>query len=511
MFMEKQTILEKLYDQAIESCQKEDFSKVDSLINQGCKIKSNEPDVKARQVHLASLYLGIVDSLIQTPNIHNLEIAKTYLRKFISQYNKNGTHLVENFRLSLKAFADSLNYDLWFFEDIGLRQRSSQMISPIWISSIFQSNNHLNDSIFNYRLLLLRFTSESHNEPQYEVANNLANNLGKTGRFTEALTLFRQLITVSPNRFSAYASMADFLLNFQLATKLNDSDSFLLNVLGFYSKAYLLCEDSNIKKSLRNKAKETIKNLRVHYKTENLIELTQMNWEDETNDYQFHSNFRKYILSEDLSLNEHSLFCKCRNSGIDNLSLGAWFGSNHLMEDDSLRTLDSLLNRIISEYTFARKLFYEYKFNESSDSEDIKFSKLSEDLDFCGYNIERLRTSYRLVYGILDKIKHGVGVHLKRDFSKSYFEDFFHKHKNDFNNSTNIHLAAIYSISIELERGSGNLKYFKTLRNQLEHNHFSISSNEFKLDFEYETLNLLRLTRSAIFSFAFYVRTETQI
>ena len=66
------------------------------------------------------------------------------------------------------------------------------------------------------------------------------------------------------------------------------------------------------------------------------------------------------------------------------------------------------LNRLKSEFALARLLYYEsdQKQWESYDNE-ISFTELYED-EAVGLRPEMLRTSFRLCFGILDKIAHAI-------------------------------------------------------------------------------------------------------
>jgi hypothetical protein len=92
----------------------------------------------------------------------------------------------------------------------------------------------------------------------------------------------------------------------------------------------------------------------------------------------------------------------------------------------------------------------------------------------------------------------------------------------------NIHLNALSSIANDLNSKWGELKHFKNWRNKLEHNllilqsKFSLNLDPFSLieddefvvsvdidEFKAATLQLLQLTRAAIFSYVYCIRLET--
>ena len=131
------------------------------------------------------------------------------------------------------------------------------------------------------------------------------------------------------------------------------------------------------------------------------------------------------------------------------------------------------------------------------------------------YKIENLRTSYRLAYSILDKI--GNAILLLYNINKDihvYFETLFANEeiKLELSNKSNIHLTALYSLSLDLNKDKGVFKEFKKIRNEMEHGYYPIGiDKKSEIEVANFTLNLLQLTRKAIFSFIFLTRTETLI
>ena len=71
-----------------------------------------------------------------------------------------------------------------------------------------------------------------------------------------------------------------------------------------------------------------------------------------------------------------------------------------------LSVLELLLNRIKSEYAFARWNYYK-SFTDEAFDYDVTFSELFED-EVINSQSEALRASFRICYGILDKIALGI-------------------------------------------------------------------------------------------------------
>lgn len=205
--------------------------------------------------------------------------------------------------------------------------------------------------------------------------------------------------------------------------------------------------------------------------------------------------------------------------------------------------MEHYLNRIKSEFTTSRLLFYRSLSGENEDWEifqdEVVYTELFEN-EIIDINSEMLRSSYRLCFGILDKIAEAICelFDLAHEKEKIYFESFWRpRGKNlhpkqkerweKINSIENPSLLALYSQACDLNSKTGEWSFFKPWRNSLEHGIFvitddnGIDTDPFKIlgkrrniestnyaDFLYKTLHLLRFTRSAIFNFVFCVRRE---
>ena len=348
------------------------------------------------------------------------------------------------------------------------------------------------------------------------------------GRFIEATSLFNQNIIQNPNRFQSLASWGHAMENLKVKSMLPDIPSFYFVVSEKYMEAKKIAPNTHIKESIERKIEWCRKKLQVMD-----LELSEENLNKNRNEakkeFEMFSNYRKFVLKNELSLNEHALHCHCDNSEQDNLSIGLYSGSIHLNKPKKLKELERYLNRVKSEFLFARLLFYKYKIFEESNKEfysedDYKNTSAQLDDELIGYRIEHLRTSYRILYGLLDKIASAVLVHYNiPDKGKAvYFEDVFHQFKSELSSKENIHLFALQSMTLDLSQSLdgtkvGSLGFYKKIRNKLEHGLLVISENQtdFEIreinvsDFTTFVLDLMRLTKSAIFSLNFLIRTET--
>ena len=235
-------------------------------------------------------------------------------------------------------------------------------------------------------------------------------------------------------------------------------------------------------------------------------------------------DYASFCKVNSLALSEHSLYCPCDFSPfIDDLTLVINGVSNSTK-------MEMVLNRLKSEYSLARSFFFEYVDKVSDSKLEVYFDGYFNN-EILSQDIEKLKVSFRICFGILDKIAVAICEHF----------DFYHKNKNVYfhnfwsldlgdrleklNKEQNYALLALYSIATDLNSG-GEWDFYKLWRNNLEHNFVIIYDGDFskhKFDSEFEkkvnyisksefinNLNrLLILTRSAIFSFSYAVKQKT--
>jgi tetratricopeptide (TPR) repeat protein len=260
------------------------------------------------------------------------------------------------------------------------------------------------------------------------------------------------------------------------------------------------------------------------------IEMDLHDLDKSKSEYNELSDYRKFCLDNNLSLSEHGLYCACAGSSRDNLTIPTSGG----IVGDFVIPMEMVLNRLKSEFSFARHLYFEYLTTEQDYEllHDSCFSELFND-ELLGIDVEKLRTSFRSCFGILDKI--GIAICELFDLyppnGTVYFQSFWQLDRDNRREKFNSHkspgLLALYSIATDLnDRKGGEWSFLKQLRNDLEHEFVVVhktdnpsdiyKSYEFiksivfikEDDFLNHLARLLQLTRSAIFSFVFAVRDK---
>jgi hypothetical protein len=248
------------------------------------------------------------------------------------------------------------------------------------------------------------------------------------------------------------------------------------------------------------------------------------------NEFQELSDFRKFCLENNLTLSEHGLYCKCAGSARDNLTIPTLTG----VVGDFVVPMEMVLNRLKSEFSFARRLYFEFlTHDEDYDHQhELCFSELFNE-ELLGLDVEKLRTAVRLCFGILDKI--GVAICELYDLypanKQVSFQSFWQLNQGNrrerFDAAANPGLLALYSIATDLnDRKDGEWAFYKQWRNDLEHKFVVVHKEDRPSDiynsydfmegiifikeeeFIDHLLRLFQITRSAIFSFVFTVRDK---
>ena len=359
-----------------------------------------------------------------------------------------------------------------------------------------------------------------------QILTNLGSNLSKGGRSVDAIRLYKTVLKNSPNFRQALIGLAVKLSHWK-------EISFCPVYMSLYSTIYELYKNGlssgEIPQIHRTNFEEQLKKYEEKL-NDNEFDFSKMEKEFLRNEEEFsnHSVFRKFCIDNFLVLNEHSLFCKCFGVAKDDLSL---VHVQISLYGDKVGRMELLLNRLKSEFGLARRLYFEGVSANITD-EDILFSDLL-DWEVIGEKVEKIKTSLRMCFGILDKIAHGICYFFelpKGDKENIYFDRFWEGNKNRWEvlkKMENPHLVALYSIANDLNSKGGEFHFYKQWRNKLEHNNLILVDKTddpdlFKLFdddsfiskvayafFEEQALHLLQMSCAAIYSYVYAIRTET--
>lgn len=357
-----------------------------------------------------------------------------------------------------------------------------------------------------------------------QIAINLSNSLIIVGRGVEAVQFQDEVLAIAPNYPQALISRADHLSWIWQYTNCAPTIAMFKQIYDNYDKGiktntlppYILPRATAQRLVLKKEIEE--RGFTIENSEKELAEAKK--------EFEAHTPFRKYCISNYLTLNEHGIYCGCVADEKDDLRIGVHFGA---FSAEVLPKLELLLNRLKSEFAFARWSYYNSLNGTLSLEFDVLYSELLED-EVITPAVELMRSSFRICYGILDKIALGVCKLFNVPATRIHFETFWEETKITplLNNTRNIHLNALYSIACDLNTKTGELKHFKNWRNKLEHNLLIVKNTEnngpdyLKVfedkefvaivdasEFKNKTLHLLQLTRAAIISFVYCVRLQT--
>lgn len=493
---------DQLYKGNIHNC----FEVLDNLVSNEFKIDKTE--LRRIQLICAERYINSSDLFLSSFAYDNevLDSISSKVNKALGLYNQNISILINE------------TANPWVF-DLN-RARAKMVLSDVErLKSQKPSKKSidlLSESI-SYYWEGLKFCPDV--DEVYHIKNNLANSLARMGRFCEALSILNENIGTGLEKFQSYASWSDQMEIFARASILTPNLSMSLVMIERFKQAIQYCDDSATKTKLDIQIKQLVDEIKandIDYSCETIIE----NRWDEEKYFSQQSDYRKFVLENQLALNEHSTYCFCNHSAKDDLQIGANIGTQHIHL--KLTELDIMVNRMVSEFAYARFLLYGYVEQSHDFPEDLVFTNFI-DYNVLGYRVEGLKTCYRLSYSLLDKIKNGLVVLLNLEMTdserkKTYFEDLFDRRK-DIDITRNYHLMALYSISRDLSRNTGKLAFHKEYRNLMEHDTLIILSDNGEntsdlphvriKELEANAFELLRTIRSAIFSFVHLIRVET--
>jgi len=326
------------------------------LIDIGCDT-SNENDIEKGINFLTDKEEEIKKLITISSYYYNLANAKHGLCKIFYSVNK-GVHSI------------SL-----------CREKFQEPIDLYWLA---YKNSDKNDIPFNHQILI-----------------NLSNSLMTNCRIVEALQMLDTVLKDNPNFPQALISRGDNLHYLSLVTNCSVSVALFSQIYYSYKKGI---ETQALPPNVLNRSlfgMDEAKQKIISYGF--LIDNLETEVEEIQKEYEQHSNFRKFCINNFLTLNEHSLYCNCIATSKDELQIGI---PNAVFKGTLLPKLELLLNRIKSEYAFARWNYYK-SFTDEAFDYDVTFSELFED-EVINSQSEALRASFRICYGILDKIALGI-------------------------------------------------------------------------------------------------------
>lgn len=361
-----------------------------------------------------------------------------------------------------------------------------------------------------------------------KVLNTLGSYLGMFSRWYEGLYFLRKaeiLDREDPNTISMKAGILDAI---EEKTCSNYGSLLLLETIDsckwVYNSNRILEKDKIIfreiaksKRKVLRDQKQSITELRKH-KNLHLTEFL---------DY---SNYEKFCFEKDLYLTEHSIYCSCKMSTRDDITIKSGHSHTHINYVDPF---EDTLNTVRFDFVLARQNY----FNSIPSSKLTGFNtrNIGVQNKVRDLKIAMLKDSFRLCYSILDTIGIAILDALEIDYNKILKEKFPGQNKHiHFTNlwelglietkhfETNYYLQTLYSIAYEvMTKKYSGLKKYREVRNAMEHRIFRISESKKvnkknasvywmqREELEEMTQLLLVYTKSLIFTYVNFVRKVT--
>ncbi|MCD9584772.1 LA2681 family HEPN domain-containing protein [Tenacibaculum maritimum] len=407
-----------------------------------------------------------------------------------------------------------------FYYNLSNAWSYKKMLTQVPNSSKFWQfeNEELTQEILNCRKALNYSKNSNDTNRKCEILTNLANDLNHLGRYSEAIELWKKALELDDNFSMAIGNLGFGL--FHYAQIIYDD----------WHKAYFLKEAYRNLNKIKD-SEDIYDEAKVSFNEVISIIEKQVNSDflHSPNSFEEYSlgktkdeiNYRKWCLENKLFLNPMNDVFKENIVARDVLSLPTIVVKS---TEKDIYNYHSFFNQIKQEFCSARYFFYESTINGNihfSDRENF----IIDTLDYATYsfNLEKLKTSFRLFYSILDKIAYLINSYFK--LGKKPFEVTFRKiwlEKKAINpkieNTQNWGLRGLYwlcrdfsekdDLHSELEPEA---KELSSIRNFIEHKSFKIiefgksgiSEDGFiyeiqRDDFIEKTFKLMKIIRASI-------------
>lgn len=377
----------------------------------------------------------------------------------------------------------------------------------------------------------VRAIEQSGEKAAPQIYINLGNTLDSSGRVIEAIRCYDRALRIDPS-----FGMANINRGIALETLNKMSDTFTVNQVQQQKRHFVAAiADARVPERERATARTHLEQVEKVLGHLDAGETVEEHEEHVKKEIKAASPFRRFCIEQNLALNEHALYCRCIGAQSDSLRIPK---STQPIGGEFVPAMELLLNRIRAEFGLARMLYYRYIHGDGDTAEyEPEYSELFDNEEL-GLHTELLRTSFRLCFGILDRIAFAVCMlfDLAEKDEHIYFESFWKKPRpktakqkerwQKINDTQNWGLVALYSQATDLSTRRGEWRHYKDWRNRLEHEALVLTSGELDLGpwvareagdrleavdidvFEKETLHLLQMTAAAIFYFTYCVRAE---
>lgn len=367
---------------------------------------------------------------------------------------------------------------------------------------------------------------------QASILVNLGNSLSAFGRGLEAIELYDSALDLVPNYAMAQGNRGEAM--YALLRSIPDPSH--AHLLAAYAHQYLeatLAADANWENGNTN--------AKVHYKSyadhiAGKIDPEQIRREQSLDEFSLgkskaERSYRLWSLEHNLFLNPLNVLGKHSIAAADRMNL-----PSHITPIMDPPQYIAWFNQMKQEYIGARWLLYEGTRLPRRHFADRE-SFLVNTLDYPAYSLqtEKLRTAFRLAYGLLDKVAgfvntyYKLGMDAKRVDLRNVWRDKKVDLRPEFVDKKNLALRGLYWLALDVigddpgdqDSIAPEAAELKRIRNLLEHR--SLVLREMGTaspmgavetialsDFERHALHILKLARAALMYLAFSMRLEEE-
>ena len=423
---------------------------------------------------------------------------------------------------------------------------ATDAISRLFNESANDRKLSIKKQLFYYRKALKIINLPEFNDPkimQYTrhlqacILTNYGNTLIECGRRISAIDQYMSAQGYYP--FFAMSMGNLGLCYMEYAALLNDGQGYIRDCLNHY--AYVLLSDaiesndSNIHDEAKMYFVSALSRFHVDYreylsKFSHITAIPKMSKKEE--------EYRRWCIDN------HLFLSPLNDLYIDDLA----FAEDDIYISEILTSLEEkmpvafgMFNQLKQEYVSARLFYFESQKQTAKPHFSDKRTHLTETLDYAQFSlrVEKLKTSFKTVYGILDKIAYFLNSYFDLGIKENdiTFSSVWkseksgrngYAYKNVLNIENNFSLASLYWIAQDFDEKFGKdsnpeLKRLRKIRNFLEHKYTIVAWNyntsepfqshpsALYLDeneLNEKTLELFKVVREAIICLSLCVNTE---
>lgn len=372
----------------------------------------------------------------------------------------------------------------------------------------------------------LKLCKDFNSDFKKRVFVNYGNCLDVLGRGVEALNVYDNAIKIDKSFSMAIGNRAKALC-------------FFADISGQYRKEIYIEAYKTIKSIIDNQDLIAIGGLGAKKSFENKLQKIESHFKDKkdlTKTFK-HSKYNTAKLSKfeifylDFCIKEKLFlnFCihdnQCKSAIIDPIFISL---ITEIDDNDTFYQLAKYINQIKEDYAIARLLLVQSQFKREDFNSISRRTTFVNTLDYSQFNLYfgLLKSAFKEAYNILDKIAVFVNDYYKLGLQEDriYFTSIWYcnnckKIRDEILESKNISMYALYDIYQDFR--SNYYKNMQNIRNALVHRKLVIfdsmptdgDKKDDKNNIDYdtmlsETINLLRLTKSAIIYLVNFVNIE---